>query len=139
MMGGRWQGSHFTNDDLVKANRLSEDFDAQLTGKPGDGTHDSYVIELTPKPDAAIVWGKLLVRVGADMLPLDTKYFDEDGSLVRTMAFGDVKTMAGKPIPTTMTLTPEGKNGEFTRITFVSLELDVEVADSTFTVQALKR
>jgi outer membrane lipoprotein-sorting protein len=47
--------------------------------------------------------------------------------------------MAGKPIPTTMTLTPEGKNGEFTRITFVSLELDVEVADSTFTVQALKR
>jgi len=139
MMGGRWQGSHFTNDDLVKANRLSEDFDAQLTGKPGDGTHDAYVIELIPKPDAAIVWGKLLVTVGADMLPLDTKYFDEDGTLVRTMAFGDVKALAGKPIPTTMTLTPEGKNGEFTRITFVSLELDVDLADSTFTLQALKR
>ena len=139
MMGGRWQGSHFTNDDLVKANRLSEDFDAVIKGKPGDGTHDAYVVELTPKPEAAIVWGKLEVVVGADMLPVSTKYFDEDGSLMRTMSFGDVKTMAGKSMPTTMTLTPEGKEGEFTRITFVSLELDIDVPDSTFTLQALKR
>ena len=139
MMGGRWQGSHFTNDDLVKANRLSEDFDAQITGKPGDGTHDVYVIELVPKPGAAIVWGRLVVTVRPDMLPETTKYYDEDGSLKRTMTFGDIKTMAGKSMPATMTLTPEGKDGEFTKITFVSLELNMDVPDSTFTVQALKR
>jgi outer membrane lipoprotein-sorting protein len=139
MMGGRWQGSHFTNDDLVKANRLSEDFDATITGKPGDGTHEVYVVELKPKPEAAIVWGKLEVTVRPDMLPVSTRYYDEDGSLMRTMTFGDIKNMAGKPMPTTMTLTPEGKDGEFTRITFVNLELNIDVPDSTFTVQALKR
>jgi outer membrane lipoprotein-sorting protein len=139
MMGGRWQGSHFTNDDLVKSNRLSEDFDARITGKPGDGTHDMYVVELVPKSEAAIVWGKLVVTVRPDMLPASTQYYDEDGSLMRTMTFGDIKTMAGKSMPTSMTLTPEGKDGEFTRITWVNLELNIDVPESTFTVQALKR
>lgn len=31
MMGGSWMGSHFTNDDLIKESRMSEDYDATIT------------------------------------------------------------------------------------------------------------
>jgi hypothetical protein len=139
MMSGRWMGSHFTNDDLVKSNRLADDFDGQITGRPGAGSSEPYTITLTPKSDAAIVWGQVVVRVGADLIPVDIAYFDEDGTRMRTMRFEDVKELGGKRIPATMTLTPEDKPGEFTRITYDTLELDLPLDERTFSLQSLKR
>ena len=94
MMSGSWMGSHFSNDDLVRENRLSEEFDATMTAKP-DGKPDGlYVIELIPKPEAPVVWGKVVTRVRADMIPVDVKYYDEKGTLVRTMSFGEPRSLA---------------------------------------------
>src|SRR5210317_25368 len=59
MMGGSWMGSHITNDDLVKANHIEEDY--QLSLLEESGTH--YVIECLPKPQAAVVWGKIIYHV----------------------------------------------------------------------------
>jgi outer membrane lipoprotein-sorting protein len=139
MMSGRWMGSHFTNDDLVKSNRLSEDFDGAITARPGGSAGDLYTVRLTPKPDAAIVWGHIIVRVGVDLIPIDITYFDEDGTLMRTLVYGDVKMLGGKRIPSTMTLRPANKDGEFTRIVYDTLALDVALPERTFSLQSLKR
>ncbi len=58
---------------------------------------------------------------------------------MRTMAFLDVKEIDEKLVPMTMRLTPADKDGEFTQITYDELEFDVDISDSTFTLQALKR
>ena len=43
MMSGSWMGSHFTNDDLVRESRLSEDFVCAFEKKPTDpGAAVSY-------------------------------------------------------------------------------------------------
>ena len=139
MMSGRWMGSHFTNDDLIKSSRLAEEFDGKITTRPGDGSGDVYTLELIPKADTAVVWGKVVVRVNADILPVDTRYFDEDGSLVRTMTFSDVRELGGKRIPATMTLEPANKPGEFTRIVYQDIVFDIEVDERTFSLQSLKR
>jgi outer membrane lipoprotein-sorting protein len=138
MMGGRWMGSHFTNDDLVKSSRLSDEFDGEITTRPTAGS-GVYTVVLTPKPDAAVVWGKLEIIVGPDLLPRSIGYFDEDGTQMRSMVFSDVKEMDGRRIPVTMTLTPSDKQGEFTRITYVELDFDIAVDERTFSLQALKR
>lgn len=139
MMGGRWMGSHFTNDDLVKSSRLSDDFDGKITARPGEGGSDAYTLELVPRPEAPVVWGKLEVVVSASLLPQTIRYFDEDGTLIRTMSFSDVKNMDGRQMPTVMTLTPMNKEGEFTRITYLEMDFDIEVNERTFSLQALKR
>ena len=138
MMGGSWMGSHITNDDLVKSSRLNEDFTATLEQKPGDNDQDAYVIKLVAKPDAAVVYGSLVVTIGADRIPRSIEYFDEKGELVRTMTFSDVKEFDGERIPSRFTVTPADKSGEFTEIIYVEMDFDVELDDSVFTLQSLK-
>ncbi|MCO4747358.1 MAG: outer membrane lipoprotein-sorting protein [Proteobacteria bacterium] len=138
MMGGNWMGSHFSNDDLVKENRLSEDFEAEFTQRPADNEAGIYVITLTPKPDTPVVWGRIVAHIRPDKMPVKIEYLDEDFELVRTMSFHDIKDFNGRQAPGVMRLVPADKPEELTEITYVTLEFDVEIADSMFTLQALK-
>ncbi|MBT3221785.1 MAG: outer membrane lipoprotein-sorting protein [Proteobacteria bacterium] len=145
MMSGNWMGSHFSNDDLVKENRLSEDFTYEMTQKPADNEDGVYIITLVPKPDAAVVWGKVVVKVTPDKMPKSIQYFDEggadgtEGELMRTMTFEDIRDFDGRQVPALMRLIPENKPGEFTEVRYVELEFDVEMDDSTFTLQSLRQ
>ena len=140
MMSGSWMGSHFSNDDLVRESRLSEDFTATMTQQPSPEQPDQdYVIELIPKPNAPVVWGKIVAQISKDKLPEKFTYFDEKGVLVRTMEFQDVEKIGDRQVPLTMLLTPADKPGEFTKVHYDSLEFDVEVAERTFSLQALKQ
>ncbi|MDG1483191.1 MAG: outer membrane lipoprotein-sorting protein [Myxococcota bacterium] len=134
MMSGSWMGSHFSNDDLVKSNRLADEFTYVNEGLV-DGV---YTIVCTAKPDAPVVWGKVVVKVRADKIPVEVAYYDEDGTLARTMAFSDVRDFDGRMVPATMTLIPADKPEEFTRITTVEADFEVEIDDRIFTLQALK-
>jgi outer membrane lipoprotein-sorting protein len=140
MMGGSWMGSHFSNDDLVKQSRMSEDYTAELKSEPTDEAPDTnWVIELTPTPDAPVVWGKVVVTVLPEKVPLSIEYFDEKGQLQRTLSFSDVQEVDGRQVPMTMMLTPQDKEGEFTKISYEKLDFGVEISDKQFTLQALKR
>lgn len=138
MMSGNWMGSHFTNDDLVKESRLSDDFTASLTQKPGDNAEGVYVVTLVPKPDAPVVWGSIVAKIRPDKMPVSIQYLDEKGALVRTMNFSDYKTFDGKLAPATMKMIPADKPAEFTAFSYLSLDFDVAIPESQFTLQALK-
>lgn len=139
MMSGSWMGSHFSNDDLVKENRLAEEFTAKLVARAESSPDHLYVIELVPEPDAPVVWGKVVVRLTQEELPKDIRYFDEKGVLARTMEFSDVRTFGKQRVPATMTVRPWDKPGEYTKIVYDDLQIDVPVGDELFTLQALKR
>lgn len=142
MMSGSWMGSHLTNDDLVKESRMTEDFDSVVTF---EGKRDgAYAMDftLTPKPDAAVVWGKITMTLhveGDDYLPVTEVFYDEEMKPSRTMVFKDIKTFAGRRLPAIMRVTPEDKPGEFTELVYESLDLDVEIDDSFFSISRLRR
>jgi hypothetical protein len=140
MMMGSWMGSHFTNDDLVKESRMEEDYDPTISY---EGTRDNQnIIEFTliPKPDAAVVWGKVVVTVLADgFLPLIWHYYDEDMNISRTMTFSKIKQLAGRPRPTVMRVVPADKPKEFTELVYEKLELDIKLNNAFFSLASLKR
>lgn len=138
MMGGAWMGSHITNDDLVRSSRLADDFSATQLSKPGVAGATTWRIQLVAKPDAAVVWGKVIVEIAADKLPKSVEYFDEQGRLVRTLRFEDIKTIDGRTMPTVQRVLPADKPGEFTLLRVESMDFDLPLPDSTFTLQALK-
>ena len=140
MMMANWMGSHFTNDDLVKESRMSEDYDAEVTFEgERDGT-SVYDIALVPKPDAPVVWGRIEITVVQDtLIPTRSFYYDEDGNLSRTMIFDDVKTLGGRLVPATMILIPEDKPEEKTVITYDSLELGLGLTTDFFSRATLTR
>ena len=139
MMGGSWMGSDFTNDDLVKESRMADDYTSQVTFSGERGGQNVYMITCTPKPNAAVVWGKLVVTVRqADYLPTRILYYKENGSLGRQLGFTDIKTMGGRTLPTRMVMIPLDKPGHSTVISYQSIEFDVSLPANLFTVANLR-
>jgi len=140
MMMGSWMGSHLTNDDLVKEARLEEDFDAVISFEGKRDGRDIIEFTLTPKPEAPVVWGKLLLIILADSYtPLVEQYYDEDMKLARTFTFTDMKILAGRERPAVLRVVPADKPDEFTEVVYEQLELNIEVSDALFSKSSLKQ
>lgn len=140
MMMGSWMGSHFTNDDLVKESRLSEDYDPEILFEGGRDGEEIIEFALLPKPDAPVVWGKIVITVrSSDLMPLVSLYYDEDMVLARTLAFSDIKEMDGRVLPAVMHMVPADKSGEYTRLIYQEIDFGVDLQDSFFSLMQLRR
>jgi outer membrane lipoprotein-sorting protein len=140
MMMASWMGSHFTNDDLVKESRLIRDYFITISFEGERNEVSVYEFTLTPKPDAAVVWGKVVLEVRqADLLPTWQRFYDEEGKLVRDMVLSDYKVMGGRLVPTRMEMRPADKPGERTVIVYDDLTFDVAMSDDTFSLRNLER
>lgn len=140
MMMGSWMGSHFNNDDLVKESRLSDDYNPKITFQGRRGSEDIIEITLTPKPNAPVVWGKIVATVRtSDWQPIKNIYYDEDGKIVRIMTCSDYKTVSGRLIPTRIVMTPLDKPGEYTEVIYSDLRFDVRFREGFFSISELRR
>ena len=140
MMSGSWMGSHFSNDDLVRESRFSEDFDTSIQQRPAEDGSGTWVIELVPKPDAPVVWGKVVIEVRPDKVPVKATYWDEKGELVRTMTWEEPFDIGGgRMVPRHMRMVPAEAPDEYTKVTYDTLELDADVDEGLFSLQALRK
>jgi outer membrane lipoprotein-sorting protein len=140
LMMGAWMGSHFTNDDLVKESRLIEDYDIEIEFEGERDGVEVWEFVLTPKPEAAVVWGRITYEVRKeDLMPTWARYYDEDGALVRTMTFSDYRVMGGRLVPAAMDMIPEDKPGERTSVLYSEIEFNIDIDESFFSLRALRR
>lgn len=140
MMTNSWMGTDFTNDDLVKESSVVDDYQHRLlTDTTLDGK-SCYRLELIPKPNTAVVWGKLLVTIDKkDFLELYTEFFDEEGTLTNTMRGYDIKLMDGRLIPTRIEMIPADKKGHKTEIIYLSILFNRNMDDTFFSIERIKQ
>ena len=139
MMGDSWLGSDFTNDDLVKGSSLTDDFTSAVNGTVEQDGRKAWQITLTPRPNAVVVWGKIEMLVDrSSCVPVDERFFDEEGKSVRHMAFADFKDVGWRHFPQKMTVTP-AEAGRETSITYESIEFDKDISDDTFSLHRLQQ
>lgn len=140
MMMQSWMGSDFTNDDLVRESSLVKDYDQRLLAKEQLEGFNCYKIELIPHEDAAVVWGKILMWVtDKDYLWLKAEYYDEDNELINTEILSDIKKMDDRLMPTRLEMIPSGKPGQKTTLVFEKIDFDVDLNESFFSIQNMKR
>jgi len=140
LMSAAWMGSHFTNDDLVKESRLIEDYDIAISFSGARDGVDVWEFTLTPKPEAAVVWGRIEEQIRkADYMPVWARYYDERGGLARTLTFSDYQRMGGRLVPARLEVVPADKPGESTVLQYDTLEFDVGLEPSFFSLQRLQR
>lgn len=140
MMLQSWMGSDFTNDDLVKESSIVVDYTHKLIGEEKVRDQDCYKIELTPLPDAAVVWGKVIMWVtmkGFDQWMV--KYYDEDNKLVNVSNSYDLKQMSDRVIPTRIELIPENKKGQKTVLHIDQMKFNIKLDESFFSQQNMKK
>jgi outer membrane lipoprotein-sorting protein len=140
MMLSSWMGSHFTLSDLVSESTMTDDYTPAISfeGDRGAGMVSEYT--LTPKPEAAVVWGKIVLQVRqSDQMPVWQRFYDEDGKLVRELSFSDYKTVSGKLIPTRLVMRPLDQAPEQTSITFENIVFDTPISEDVFALKNLKQ
>lgn len=140
MMMQSWLGSDFTNDDLIRESSILEDYEHRLLGAEVIDGRDCYQIEMIPKEEAAVVWGKVIVWIDkVEFIQLKTEFYDEDDYLVNTMLGKKIKDLGGKQLASVLEVIPADEEGHMTRIEYVSLEFDIAIEESFFSVQNMKR
>lgn len=140
MMLQPWMGSDLTNDDLVKESSAVDDYNHTLRGTVDVDGRKAYRVESIPKPDAAVVWGKLLYTIRVDNgLPLQVDYYDERGDLIKALRYEDERTLGGRVIPTRWIVQPRGKPGHRTIFVIKEIAFNTAIADSVFSLRNLQR
>ena len=135
-----WMGSDFTIDDLVKEPFLTRDYTINTSFEGKRGAVAVYEYTLTPKTDAAVVWGKIVLQFRqVDGVPTWQGYYGEDGKLARELTFSEYKTKSGKVIPTHLVMQSADKAGSHTSIDYEDIAFDVPIGADTFSLPNMKR
>ncbi len=140
MMSQGWMGSDYSNDDILKESSIVVDYTHKIIGSEPVEDMDCYKIELTPKEDAAVVWGKVVKWISKDEFwQLKTEYYDEDDELIRTEIASEVKQFDDRKLPSKLEIIPADKPGQRTVVNVLSSKFNVKLDEGFFSQQNMKR
>ncbi len=140
MMKQSWMGSDFRNDDLIKESSMVKDYTHELVADTLMQDRETYHIQLHPKPDAPVVWGRVDIWITKkEYLQLRAEFYDEDNELIDIMKGSDIREMGGRVITSTLEMIPADKNNQKTVLEYESIIFNEPISIDFFTVQNMKR
>jgi outer membrane lipoprotein-sorting protein len=138
MMGQSWMGSDFSNKDISRADDIIDQYVHTLLGTSDDDGYVVNEIEAVPLEDAAIVWGREVLRIRDDHVVLEHSFYDQDGVLVKSLLSLEVGEMGGRAVAIRQRMAKADKPDEWTEIQLDAIDYDVELSDSLFTLSNLR-
>ncbi len=140
MMLQSWNGSDFSNDDLVRESSLPDDYTMKILKEEEIDGALCWKIGMLPKPSAPVVWGKLIHWIRKkDFLPLRTEYYDEKGTLMRTMRYTGIRQFGNRSIPSKWEMTNNVKPGHKTSFEYLEAQFDITISDKVFSLRELEK
>jgi len=138
MMGQSWMGSDFSNKDVARADDIIDQYDHTILNIEEEDDVSVYEIESVPHEDAAVVWGKEVLKIRDDHVVISHRFFDQDGELVKTLTSLEIGEMGGRVIALRQRMGKVEAPDEWTEIQVVSIDYDVELSDNLFTLANLR-
>jgi len=140
MMADGWMGSDYTNEDILKESSMVVDYTHKIMGSETIDGWDCWEIEMSPKEDAAVVWGKVIRWISKEeYLMMKSEYYDEYGDLVKTEFGSDVKVMDDRKIPARIEIIPADKDEQKTVVIINKMRFNIDLNESFFSQQNMKR
>jgi len=138
MMNQSWMGSDFSNKDISRSSDIIDEYTHTLVKTESDNGHKIYTIESVPKEDAAVVWGKEVIRVRDDYVMLEHTFFDQDMKPVRKMETYEIKRIGGKVFATKEKMYKTETPDEWTSIEVKEARFGIDIPKSRFTLSSLR-
>jgi outer membrane lipoprotein-sorting protein len=138
MMGQSWLGSDFSNKDVSRADTIVDQYDHTLLEKEESEGHTVSVIESIPHEDAAVVWGKEVLKIRDDNVLVSEDFYDQDGKLVKSLRSLDIGEMGGRMLALRQRMEKLEAEDEWTEISLDSMRFDLDLPDSLFTRSNLR-
>ena len=138
MMGQSWMGSDFSNKDVARADDIVDQYDHTILGTAEVDGVTIFEIESVPHEDAAVVWGREVLKIRDDHVVTEHRFYDQDGELVKTLTSLEIDEMGGRTIAVRQRMGKVETPDEWTEIAVESVEYDIELPDSLFTLSNLR-
>jgi outer membrane lipoprotein-sorting protein len=138
MMGQSWMGSDFSNKDVARAEDIIDQYDHTILSIEQDEDVTIYEIQSIPHEDAAVVWGREVLRIRDDHVVITHSFFDQDGELVKSLESLEIGEMGGRVIALRQRMGKIEKPDEWTEIAVVSVNYNVDLTDNLFTLANLR-
>jgi len=138
MMGQSWMGSDFSNKDVARADDIVDQYDHTLLDTEQVDGITVYEVRSIPHEHAAVVWGREELRVRDDHVLLEHRFYDQDGERVKTLETLDIEEMGGRTIASRQRMVKADTAGEWTEIEVISVEYEIDISDSVFTLSNLR-
>jgi hypothetical protein len=138
MMGQSWMGSDFSNKDVAKADDIIDEYEHTLLSTTEIDGITVHEIESVPHEDAAVVWGREVLRIREDRVVVDHRFYDQDGELVKILESLEIGEMGGRTIAVRQRMHKIDTPDEWTEIQVHAVEYETDVPDSMFTLSSLR-
>ena len=138
MMNQGWMGSDFSNKDISKSTDILEQYDHRLASREDIDGHTVYTVEAIPHEDAAVVWGKEVLKIRDDFVVLEEQYWDQDNVLVKLMRTHEIRELGGRTVATRMRIGKIGAPDEWTELRVSEVEFDIDMPANVFTLSNLR-
>ena len=138
MMGQSWMGSDFSNNDVTRADDIIDEYDHKVLGSEEVDGVTIYEIESIPHEDAAVVWGREVLRIRDDHVVVSHSFYDQDDELVKRLESLEIGEMGGRVVALRQRMGKVESPEEWTELQLHSVEYDVELSDGLFTLSNLR-
>lgn len=138
MMGQSWMGSDFSNKDIAKSDEIVDEYEHTLLSTEVVDGVTVFEIESIPHEDAAVVWGREVLRVREDFVLLTHSFYDQDNELVKRLETLAIEEMGGRTIAQRQRMHEVDTPEEWTEVAVNTVEYDVELSDNLFTLSNLR-
>jgi len=132
-------GSDLSYEDMMDNRKLTDVYNARVSGNEKIGDHNACVLELTANvQDVAYYSRKIWVDTDR-YVPLKEELFAKSGQLLKRTELGNVKQLQGRWFPTTVTFKDMLKEGDGTEYRITSIRFNQQIPEYIFTKAALKQ
>lgn len=138
MMNQNWMGSDFSNRDISKDTAIIDDYDHTLLDTGEQDGHAVWTIQSIPHEDAAVVWGREVLRIRDDWVLLEQQFWDQDGELVKTLRAHRISEMGGRTLASVLRMARVDTPDEWTEVRTTAVEFDLALPDNLFTLSSLR-
>ena len=139
LMGQSWMGSDFTHDDLVKEVSLVRDYSHRFLADTVLNERRVYRVEMIPRPEAPIVWDKVILWVAHEgWVQQRSEFFDESGHRVYCLYMDEFQKIGSRWVPMALRMVPDNKPQTRTEIRYTSIQYDIPLKESFFSLHRLR-
>ena len=138
MMGQSWMGSDFSNKDIARADDIIDQYDHTLLSSEDVDGLTVFEIQSIPHEEAAVVWGREVLRIRSDYVVLEHSFYDQDNELVKSLKSLEIAEMGGRTVAKRQRMTKTDEPEEWTEIQVNSVEYEIDIPGSMFTLSNLR-
>jgi outer membrane lipoprotein-sorting protein len=132
-------GSDLSYEDMMDNRKLTDIYQAKVTGNEKIGERNTIVLELTAKVEDVAYYSRKLWVDAERYIPLKEELFAKSGQLLKRTELSDVKQIQGRWFPTVVRFKDMLKEGDGTEYRITSIKFNQDIPDYLFTKAALKQ